>query len=98
VRMERLELSRFYSLEPKSSAATNYATSANHLLLIKQKYGRSSRIRTYDLLVPNQAHYQAVLRPENVFYFYSYGAPDRIRTHNFLIRSQVLYPIELRAH
>ena len=23
--------------------------------------GRSSRIRTYDLLVPNQAHYQAVL-------------------------------------
>ena len=25
------------------------------------KIGRSSRIRTYDLLVPNQAHYQAVL-------------------------------------
>ena len=25
--------------------------------------GRSSRIRTYDLLVPNQAHYQAALHP-----------------------------------
>lgn len=25
------------------------------------KYGRSSRIRTYDPLVPNQVHYQAVL-------------------------------------
>ena len=26
--------------------------------------GRNSGIRTHDLLVPNQAHYQAVLCPE----------------------------------
>ena len=25
--------------------------------------GRNSGVRTHDLLVPNQAHYQAVLRP-----------------------------------
>ncbi len=28
------------------------------------QYGRNDGIRTHDLLVPNQAHYQAVLRPE----------------------------------
>ena len=27
-------------------------------------YGRSDGIRTHDLLVPNQAHYQAVPHPE----------------------------------
>ena len=27
-------------------------------------YGRKDGIRTHDLLVPNQAHYQAVLLPE----------------------------------
>ena len=29
------------------------------------KFGRNDGIRTRDLLVPNQAHYQAMLRPEN---------------------------------
>ena len=28
------------------------------------KYGRGDRIRTYDILVPNQARYRAALRPE----------------------------------
>ena len=28
--------------------------------------GRGERIRTSDLSVPNRAHYQAVLRPENL--------------------------------
>ena len=28
--------------------------------------GRGERIRTSDLSVPNRAHYQAVLRPEEV--------------------------------
>ncbi len=32
--------------------------------VIKTKSGRGDRIRTYDLLVPNQALYQAKLHPE----------------------------------
>jgi hypothetical protein len=31
----------------------------------KKGCGRGERIRTSDLSVPNRAHYQAVLRPEN---------------------------------
>ena len=31
----------------------------------KKACGRGERIRTSDLSVPNRAHYQAVLRPEN---------------------------------
>ena len=54
--------------------------------------GRSERIRTFDPLVPNQVHYQAVLLPEKN------GALGRNRTHNLLIRSQALYPVELLAH
>lgn len=59
----------------------------SHLKFIN---GREDRIRTCDLLVPNQALYQAKLLPEN-------GAPKRSRTPNLLIRSQALYPIELWA-
>ena len=32
--------------------------------LLLKKSGRSDRIRTYDPLVPNQVHYQAVLHSE----------------------------------
>lgn len=31
----------------------------------RRRNGRGDRIRTYDFLVPNQAHYQAVLHPAN---------------------------------
>ena len=48
--MERLELSRFYSLEPKSSAATNYATSP--------LFGSSTWARTRDNLINSQVLYQ----------------------------------------
>ena len=34
--------------------------------LIIDAIGRGERIRTSDLSVPNRAHYQAVLRPEEV--------------------------------
>lgn len=32
---------------------------------LRVQIGRNDGIRTRDLLVPNQAHYQAMLRPEN---------------------------------
>ena len=56
--------------------------------------GRDDRIWTCDPLIPNQVHYQAVLRPVYI----KNGAPSRNRTHNLLIRSQTLYPVELWAH
>ncbi len=31
-----------------------------------QKNGRGDRIRTYDFLLPKQAHYRAVLRPDEL--------------------------------
>ena len=52
-------------------------------------HGRSSGIRTHDLLLPRQARYQAALC--------SGGVPGEIRTPGLLIRSQALYPAELRA-
>ena len=55
--------------------------------------GRDDRIWTCDPLIPNQVHYQAVLRPVYI----KNGAPSRNRTHNLLIRSQTLYPVELWA-
>ena len=39
--------------------------------LCLEEFGRSSRIRTYDPLVPNQVHYQAVLC--SAFNFKSWG-------------------------
>ena len=36
--------------------------------VMNTRYGRSDRIRTCDLLVPNQAHYQTVPHPERLFH------------------------------
>ena len=44
VRKERLELSQFYPLEPKSSASTNFATSASDLFILQ-----AIKIRFYSL-------------------------------------------------
>ena len=38
-------------------------------LAIEIKNGRNDRIRTCDLLVPNQTHYQAVLHPDCKCYY-----------------------------
>ena len=50
------------------------------------KSGRSSRIRTYDPLVPNQVHYQAVLCSE-------LGVNDGIRTHDNRNHNPGLYQL-----
>ena len=38
-----------------------------NLFKCEEVFCRGGRIRTYDLLVPNQARYRATLRPENFF-------------------------------
>ncbi len=50
--------------------------------------------------VPNEARYQAALRPDanHGKAVYRSGTPEGTRTPNLLIRSQTLYPIELRVH
>ena len=50
-------------------------------------YSRGGRIRTYDLLVPNEARYRATLHPENFYYLdillsNSCGERGIIHTHN----------------
>lgn len=49
--------------------------------------GRDNRIWTCDLLVPNQALYQAKLHPENN------GTPDRDWTYDLQFRKLTLYPL-----
>lgn len=48
------------------------------------KDGRNGGIRTRDLLVPNQAHYQAVLRPVR------FQAPDKYSTFSEKIKERHL--------
>jgi hypothetical protein len=48
------------------SAAIDYSFSRRSIR--KPAAGRGERIRTFDLLVPNQALYQAKLRPESPAY------------------------------
>ncbi len=55
------------------------------------KYGRSSRIRTYDPLVPNQVHYQAVLCSE-------IGVNDGIRTRDNWNHNPGLYQLSYIHH
>ena len=50
--------------------------------------GRSDGIRTHDLLVPNQAHYQAVPHPD--IQFFGDSDPRPLRPEQF--------PKEIRAH
>ncbi len=52
VRKERLELSHLTALEPKSSASTNSATSANFILTeISERNGGYDGIRTCDPII-----------------------------------------------
>ncbi len=53
--------------------------------------GRSSRIRTYDPLVPNQVHYQAVLCSE-------IGVNDGIRTRDNWNHNPGLYQLSYIHH
>jgi hypothetical protein len=46
------------------SRARSRAELGNSLVEIRCYVGRGERIRTSDILVPNQARYQAALRPE----------------------------------
>ena len=49
------------------------ATYADFFFDFAKVFGRGERIRTSDLSVPNRAHYQAVLRPEEVRHSKSRG-------------------------
>ena len=57
VRMKGLEPPRLSALDPKSSAATNYATSASDICLCCEHGG----IRTPNLLGRNEVHYPVML-------------------------------------
>ena len=50
-------------------------------MILLELYGRGGRIRTCDLLVPNQARYQASLRPD-MGYFSSYDYVAHNATFN----------------
>ena len=64
------------------------STSVTNSSLVKQhtrtsRIGRGERIRTFDILVPNQARYRAALRPEALNYsLSSFTAPRQMLQGN----------------
>ena len=63
--------------------------------------GRSSRIRTYDPLVPNQVHYQAVLCSDFSAFIVShivrYGVHSRldVASRQHLVLKKMLFPYQM---
>ena len=94
VRTGRLELPQFYPLEPKSSASTNFATSAYS--------GVIDGARTHDSRNHNPGLYQLSYNHHYIhimfFIFYCNGASGRIRTCYPRLRRPMLYPNELQTH
>jgi hypothetical protein len=90
VRTGRLELPQFYPLEPKSSASTNFATSAYS--------GVIDGARTHDSRNHNPGLYQLSYNHHYNRLFLIYGASGRIRTCYPRLRRPMLYPNELQTH
>ena len=88
MRSGRLELPQISPLEPKSSASTNFATTAVS--------GVIDGARTHDSRNHNPGLYQLSYNHHNNPLYY--GASGRIRTCYPRLRRPMLYPNELQTH
>ena len=60
------------------------------------KCGRGDRIRTCDLLVPNQARYQTALRPVNRLLYNTIFSPKVNKIFTTFLKKSIFFPISTK--